>query len=275
MKNKEIKGVPLQNIYFDYEEEILSKFYIVLAGPRVPRNVGAVARAMMNMGFSNLIIAGAKDIITDDSYALARDAASLLDRAVFTDNLIDGLKEMQYIVGTTRRPTKYSYEILPVRQIVPSLLELSQNNKIAIVFGPEDKGLIMEDLGLCNSLIRIPTSSKLPSINLSQSVLLVCSEIFQAAATFEPEEKKQKEKPPFEVVEGLFQHLGEFLKEIEYRPYDVPEYTMQLFRQMFRSCELNSSDIGLLRSILHKTKYYIKYKVLPVGQGKESRENQS
>ena len=75
--------MPLQNIYFDYEEEILSKFYIVLAGPRVPRNVGAVARAMMNMGFSNLIIAGAKDIITDDSYALARDAASLLDKAVF------------------------------------------------------------------------------------------------------------------------------------------------------------------------------------------------
>ena len=134
--NRELKDKPSENIAFDYGEKILGNFYIVLARPKLSRNVGSVARAMLNMGLTNLIISGSKDIITKDAYALARSAGSLLDNALFAENLKEALEDMNYIVGTTRRPTKYNYEISTPCKLIPSLVELAGSNKIAVVFRP-------------------------------------------------------------------------------------------------------------------------------------------
>jgi len=251
------KSKPLQNIYFEYPEKILNQFYIVLAKPKLSQNVGSVARAMLNMGFQNLIIAGSEDIINRDARTLARSAGAVLDRAEVRKNLGEALSEMNYTVGTTRRPAKYEYDILTPDEIVPELIEIAKNNRVAILFGPEDTGLHMDDLVFCNTLLRIPTSSLYPSINLSQSVLIICWEIFKRVTTSGVTGKKVKEKPKSEVVEGLFQHLEELFREIDYLHHNSDRHTMQLFRQIFRSSDLDDYDIGLLRSVLHKTQYYI------------------
>ena len=166
---------------------------------------------------------------------------------------------MNYIVGTTRRPTRYKYNIEIPDELIPNLLNVARNNKVAILFGPEDTGLQIEHLTYCNELLRIPTSNEYPSINLSQAVLLVSYEIFKHTInSSEYEESLVKKKATSEIVEGLFTHLEEFLTEIDYFPYKDKRHTLQLFRQIYRWCNLDDYDIGLLRSLIHKAMYRIK-----------------
>jgi len=200
---------------------------------------------------------GSKDILTKEAYALAKSAEELLKNAIFFDTLKEALSPMEHIIGTTRRPKRYEYEILIPEQIIPSLLEKARNNKIAILFGPEDSGLNLEHLTFCNQLIRIPTASEYPSINLSQSVLIICYELFKHVINYPLLERDVKRQATSCVVEGLFEHLEEFFTEIDYFPYEEHRHTMQLFRQIYRACELSDYDLGLLRSILHKTQRYI------------------
>lgn len=159
-----------ENMYFEVPENILDQFHIVLVNPKHVKNVGSAARAMVNMGFHNMTVVGRKDMLDGEAYALARDAKHVMEKALYTDTLGEALQNMNHIIGTTRRPMRYDYELLTPDQIIPSLLERAKNNKIAILFGPEDKGLQIEHLTFCNQLVRIPTSSEYASINLSTQV---------------------------------------------------------------------------------------------------------
>ena len=47
------------------------------------------------------------------------------------------------------------------------------------MFGSEASGLTNEDLSLSNYVLKIPTSEKFKSMNLSHSITLVCYEIFK------------------------------------------------------------------------------------------------
>jgi len=255
---KDIPGLALQNIYFDVPEKILDQFYIVLVNPKHPKNVGACARAMLNMGFHNLIITGSQDVFNKDAYALARSAEPVLDAATFVPTLEEALADIRHVVGTSRRPVRYEYEIKTPDQIIPSLFLEARANKIAILFGPEDTGLQIEHLSLCNQLLRIPTSTEYPSLNLSLAVAITCYEIFKNVINYPLPKGEVREKASTIVMEGLFKHLEEFFNEIDYFPYEETRHTMQLYRQMYRNCNLNDYDVGLLRSILHKTQKYVK-----------------
>lgn len=253
-------SVPQQNICFEFSEKILNQFYIILVNPKLPANIGSAARAMLNMGLHNLIVIGKKELLTEDAYSLAKNGATVLDRAEFSEDLKEAIAGMNYIIGTTRRPTRYYYDILTPPNIIPSLIEMAQNNKIAIIFGPEDTGLHISHLSFCNKLLRIPTASECPSLNLGQAVLLVCYELFRGISSHTSIEQKVEQKPDVRVVEGLFEHLEEFLYQINYLPHESPRHTIQLFRQILRACNLSDYDIGLLRSLLHKTQYFIEHK---------------
>ncbi|MEQ8169280.1 MAG: RNA methyltransferase [Candidatus Eremiobacterota bacterium] len=258
MSEKSEKSNSFENMYFEIPEKILDQFHIVLVNPKHVKNIGSAARAMVNMGFHNMTVVGRKDMLDGEAYALARDAKHVLEHARYTETLGEALKDMNHIIGTTRRPMRYEYELFTPDRLIPSLLERAKNNKIAILFGPEDTGLQIEHLTFCNQLVRIPTSSEYASINLSQAVLIMCYEIFKHVITYPLPEKTHDKTATSIVIEGLFEHLEAFFNKIDYFPYEEHRHTMQLFRQMFRRCELDDYDLGLLRSILHKTEKYIR-----------------
>jgi tRNA C32,U32 (ribose-2'-O)-methylase TrmJ len=48
---------------------------------------------------------------------------------------------------------------------------------VALVFGPEKRGLTREDLALCHVLVEIPTDARQPSMNLGQAVAVCLYEL--------------------------------------------------------------------------------------------------
>jgi TrmH family RNA methyltransferase len=154
-----------------------NNIYFVLVEPREPGNVGATARAMKNMGFGNLRIVSSSFSINEEARWFARNAQDVLEAARTYPVLQEAITDMSYIAGTARRKGKRRGLILPVESGVKRLYELSCVNKIAVLFGREDRGLFNEEVDECSLIMNIPTDNSQPSLNLGQAVLLTAYEL--------------------------------------------------------------------------------------------------
>jgi tRNA/rRNA methyltransferase len=150
---------------------------VVLVEPRDSRNVGAVARAMANFGFSDLRLVSPRDYDREQAGVTARDSAPILDNAVIHHSLADAVADRVDVVGFALRtgPSPARCTTLPDwaqrRAPVPT----------ALVFGPEDDDLRHEHLDLCRWIVRIPSDAGFPSLNLAQSVLVALYELSRTA----------------------------------------------------------------------------------------------
>ena len=154
--------------------------YFVLVEPRDSGNIGASARAMKNMGFKNLCLVRPFSEITDEARWLAHNSLDILEAAQVFDSLAEAIKDKSIVVGTTRRTGKNRGLSMPVQNGCEYLLERRGDNRVAILFGREDKGLLNEEVAECGLLFNIPTSREHRSLNLSQAVLIVAYELLKA-----------------------------------------------------------------------------------------------
>ncbi len=151
--------------------------YFILVEPKEAGNIGASARAIKNMGFRHLCLVSQKNVLTDEARWLAHNALDVLESCRIYNSLSEAIKDKSMVVGTTRRMGKRRGVIVPVNDGVERLFNIAKNNKVAILFGREDKGLLNEEIDLCGFLITIPTSEEQPSLNLAQAVLIVAYEL--------------------------------------------------------------------------------------------------
>lgn len=162
-----------------------SNIKIVLENPQSSKNVGSVCRAMKNMGFNRLYIAGTKEIKLEKAEVTAIHASDLLKTAVFCRSVKETLEGTILSVAVSRRRGKKRkyFSLLP-EELSKKIIPLTGDDKedIAIVFGNEVSGLNDEDLSLCNTVVRIPSSEAFPSLNLSHAVQIICYELHKQAS---------------------------------------------------------------------------------------------
>ena len=58
------------------------------------------------------------------------------------------------------------------KKLVRELVPISQQNRVGILFGPEDRGLSNLELKYCHTLVTIPTA-EFASLNLAQAVMVL------------------------------------------------------------------------------------------------------
>ena len=160
---------------------------IVLVEPGGERNIGSVARVMMNMGLSQLVVVNPQcDVRSEDARRMAVRAAKILDEAVVVPDLASALDGCHRIAATVGREETQAESL---RSVVPWLLPSSStilNSSIlnsqfqsAIIFGREDHGLGRFELKYAQRLITIPSNPDYPSLNLAQAVGICCYELHQ------------------------------------------------------------------------------------------------
>jgi tRNA/rRNA methyltransferase len=155
---------------------------IVLVSPRNPLNIGAVARAMANFGFSRLgVVAPYAPHWREARSAVG--APDLLQDAKCTECLADAVAECTFVAGTGtlthRKPEQQVISLPDAGDIVAQKLEHA--GRIALVFGPEKHGLTRDDLSYCNALIEIPTDPRQPSMNIGKEGAVCLYEFTQRA----------------------------------------------------------------------------------------------
>lgn len=148
-------------------------------------NIGASARALKNLGFSRLELIRPAEFPSKEAGWFAHGAEDILKRARVCSELTAALHEKSVVIGTTRRPGKKRGLVYPVREAAKRIRDLSKQNRIALLFGREDRGLTNEETAACSFMIRIPAAPAHPSFNLAQAVLLVAYELSYGDHTVE------------------------------------------------------------------------------------------
>ena len=151
---------------------------IVLVAPARAENIGAAARAMKTMGFTDLRIVDSTAHLEPAARWVAHGSGDILDNITTYATLADALHDISFTVATTARSrAKFHYYATPA-ELVPMLEEKSQwLEKAALVFGREDSGLTNEELALADVLTGAPMVADYPSLNLGQAVMVYCYQL--------------------------------------------------------------------------------------------------
>jgi tRNA/rRNA methyltransferase len=227
---------------------------IVLQRPRFPENIGSAARAMCNMGFSRLIVVNPGIWDEDRIRRLATHAAGgVVDAIVRCDDLTCALAPFGYVVGTTARlgglrPTLKSPDLL-ARQLIP----LTCSNSVAILFGPEDRGLTNDELKRCHQLVNIPTAD-FSSLNLAQAVMVVCYCLATATLTTPPAAVPRLATRA--EIDRMYDELTDTLVDIGYVNPENPDYWMIRIRRFFTRLSLRAGEAGVVRGICRQVRRY-------------------
>jgi len=152
---------------------------LVLLRPRNPENLGAVARAMKNLGLSDWAIA---ELGTHDFAAMRRvavHAEELLDRPRLVRTLDEAVADCVWVVGTSSRRVR-GKRLLTPEEVAREAAARAGEGRTAVVFGDERSGLTNAEVLRCHDLSVIPTEAEQPSLNLAQAVLLYAWELRRA-----------------------------------------------------------------------------------------------
>lgn len=232
----------------------LDNIHIVLVGTKHPGNIGSVARALHNMGISHLRLAGPQCRINEESYRLARSGGAILESARRCRSTASALRGIGLIAGTTGKTGGNRRQTFPPRALAPRLISHAATQKVGILFGPEDTGLVDEDIMLCGTLMRIPTPPVARSINLAQAVMLVCYELFLASLDRPPERVPKLAK--LEQVEAMYRQLEESLLQIGFLNDKTARHMMFALRRLLGRAGLEDTDVAIFRGIARQIAWY-------------------
>lgn len=168
----------------------------MLVEPAVPENIGAAARAIKTMGFSELRMVNPANHLADKARWLAHGSGDVLDSAKIFSSLNEAILDLDFTIGTTakNRSTKADYYTPELAmQIVKSKKEVISG--IGIIFGREESGLTNEELRQCDIASTIQLANPYPSINLGQSVMIYAY-VFSGLALFDNTESLPDEREP-------------------------------------------------------------------------------
>ena len=232
----------------------LDNISIVLLQPRYSENIGAAARAMCNMGMQQLVIVDPQNFDVSKALKLATHVASdIIEKSKFYPDLKEALSPFNYVVGTTARLGGQRQVVLTPLTLARSLIPISVKNRIAMLFGPEDKGLSNEDIRYCHALVNIPTS-EFSSLNLAQSVMILCYEIFIAGG--EADEEFTPRMASRHELDGMYDQLKDILVRISYINSENPDYWLNHFRRFFTRLQLRAKEVNIIKGLCRQVDWY-------------------
>lgn len=223
---------------------------IILVGTTHPGNIGACARAMKNMGLSDLMLVRPRHFPHEDATARASGANDILESVRVVENLDDALVDCVYVAGASARSRTINWPSFTPRECAARLLKEGQTAKVAAVFGPEKSGLTNEDLDRCHALLTIPTDPGFSSLNLAMAVQILTYELRMATLdgpppVYEPEAPLASG----EDLEHFYSHLQQVLTDSGFMDPANPRHLMRRLRRLFIRAEPDRNEINILRGI--------------------------
>lgn len=226
----------------------LARFTVILSHPENQENIGLVARAMKNTGFSRLRIAGLKEL-QPEAFRTAVHSADILKKAVFFPTLAEAVADLNLVLAATARQRK-AFRIMTIDRVLEKLLIFPIETKIGLLFGNERTGLSDSELRLANFVYFIPQAGRQPSYNLAAAVLLSLYSIFRQSGS---EPVPQMAPPlPRKEQEDCLQLI---LKKLEKRGFmheTNRQHVTDLLYDLFGRLALSERDRRFLTAVFNK-----------------------
>jgi len=235
----------------------LEHIRVVLVSPLYGGNVGSVCRAMMNMGLSDLVITAPRaDFNVEDALKMACHAQSIWMSHREFPTLAEAVADCGLVAGTSAREGLYRSHARTPREWAPMLVDAAQHGKIALVFGPEDNGLSLEDLALCTQIVQIPSTKAYSSLNLSHAVMVCAYELYIASGQFEGLRERSPEAP-VAMRERMYAMWEETLLKIGFMEPHKAEHMMLGIRRILSRGPLSETDVRILMGMSRQMLWYV------------------
>jgi tRNA/rRNA methyltransferase len=233
---------------------MLTNLRVVLVRPRGSGNIGSVARAMKNVGAAELALVGRARTQSFWARAMAVHGRDVLGAAKCYASIREAIADCTLVVGTTCRAGLYRRHSQTPRDLAPSMAAAAKQDKVALLFGPEDHGLSNKDLEHCQQLITIPAHVDYPSLNVAQAAVICLYEIF--LATLEPASRDGLPRAKAEDVERLFDIMRHSLLKIGFLDSENPEHMLLAFRRILGRAGLEDKDVRILIGMFRQIEWY-------------------
>ena len=262
----------------------LDRVRIVMVNTTLPANIGSALRAMKTMGLSKLVLVAPKTYPHADIDALAAGAQDLIAQIEIVETLEQAIQDCHMVFGTSARSRTIPCPLLDVRPAAKEALQAaSQQQRIAIVFGREDRGLTNEELALANYHLTIPVNADYGVLNVAQAIQVVCYELRMAALeqnsqphtqTEDQMQLKQQQSMQWDEplvthqqMEQFYPHFEKMLTEIEFLDPNNPRLLPLRLRRLFGRIQLDRMEYHLLRGVFSRVQ------ALANGSWKKTTEN--
>jgi TrmH family RNA methyltransferase len=218
-------------------------------------NIGAVARAMSNFGFTDLWLVTPYDVAFKEARS-AVNAQHILENACVCQDVAEAVTDCTLVVGTTavghRNLHVPLYRLEDAARIIH---EHVAQSSVALMFGSEKFGLSNRDMSYCNWLLRIPTRDEHGSMNLGQAVAICLYELRRSAA--EQSSRFPAAAPASaEDYERMTTALLDILSRSGYVNERTASSTELKIRRLLRRLSVPAADtetwLGIFRQILWK-----------------------
>jgi len=230
---------------------------IVLVDHQLGENIGMVARAMANMGLSELRLVRQRDgWPSEKAEAAASGALDIINGAVVFASLAEAIVDTHFVYATSARERAQAKIVVGPRAAARALRgRIEGGQRAAIVFGPERAGLSSDDVALADEVLTLPVNPAFASLNLAQAVLLVGYEWFTSLA--------EGEQLPFatelgagpatrEAMAGLVDHLERELDEAGFFGTAEKKIVMSRnLRNILHRRGLTEHDVRTLRGVIN------------------------
>ncbi len=241
----------------------LDNIRVVLVHTTHSGNIGGVARAMKNMGLRNLTLVKPLEYPAPEAEWRAASAIDVLEQASVVETVAEAVADAQFIVGTSARERRIPWPVQDARQCASRVVDNAHaGEQVAILFGREDRGLLNEELELCNLHCHIPTHEDYPSLNLAMAVQLVAYEIrMKTLEDTLPVEEDAHWDTPFATAKDMqhfYTHLEETLIEIGFLDPGAPRQLMRRLKRLYNRVRLDEMELNILRGTLAETQKSLK-----------------
>lgn len=233
---------------------LFNRTRFVLVDTSHPGNIGAVARAMKTMGFSQLYLVNPRfsdALLHPEAIAFASGALDILASAKIVTTIDAALEGCNFAAALSARLREFSPPLMTPRSIAAQLAT-EPGLHAALVFGSERYGLPNEIIEKCNALISIPANPEYSSLNLAQAVQVLAYEgRLAAAGDFLPCTSIgfQGDAALISQIGGMYEHLEQALVAIEFLDPNNPKKLMPRLKRLFSRAQLESEEVNILRGI--------------------------
>ena len=232
---------------------------VVLVRARNPANIGAVARAMHDLGYTDLRVVNEFPVPFQAAKS-AVDASSVLAAATEPKTVAEAVADCTLVVGTTavgERVLEHRlYALEEAAERIGTHLAPGSRGKVALLFGSEKTGLSNEELSHCHALLTIPMNvpeGKHLSMNLGQAVAICLYRLSQQSAADTTGEVEQHLAPAGD-LERLTGLLMEVLERSGYARRYPANAREVVVRRLVRRMGMQEGDAqvwtGMLRQML-------------------------
>lgn len=231
---------------------------VVLHHPQDVVNIASVVRAMKNFGLRDLRLVNPEEFSPHRIEGIAHKTSDLLRRVTVHEETEDALADCTYVVGMTARQRRVRRNLARPHAAAAEINRRATQERVALLLGPEDKGLSNEELDLCHQTVVIDTNPDHPSLNLSHAFVIMAHELYRAQGQNPFKSPKRPSTPPtVEALEELFEDATRALDAIEFFKTRDTTRIMRTLREVAHRADLDQREVKLLQAICLEVTHFL------------------